>query len=161
MKGRQNQLGFSPGTSTHPSSVHATLLLTLSSLLTAAKGSRLMACWHFCKNAWQQHGSWQAAWGRPATSRQPARSRSDLKETETTAGFLTMCHVSSLFSPSALFYYREQDGKHCPSREKRGEEAVKPALTIGTTVTTRLDEMTTHESKLWWSGDHSKQMCKQ
>lgn len=51
--------------------------------------------------------------------------------------------------PSALFYYREQDGKHCPSHEKRGEEAVKPALTIGTTVTTRLDEMTTHESKLW------------
>lgn len=126
------------------------------------KGSRLMALLAFL----QTLDSNMAVGRRPKEGQRPQGSSGEaikiLKRQKLhCVSHHTLCFQSIFMS--VVFYYCKRDGKHCWSNEEQQEssrEAVKPALTIPTTVTTSLNEMKTHESKLWWNGDHSKQLYK-
>ncbi len=110
------------------------------------KGSRLMALLAFL----QMLDSNMAVGRRPKEGQRPqGSSREAIKilkrQKLQCVSHHTLC-LQSIFM-SVVFYYCVQDGKHCWSDEKQQEytrEAVKPALTIPTTVTTSLNEMKTH-----------------
>lgn len=145
-----------------PLSLHIIVLLTLSSLLTGEKGSRLMAFLAFL----QTLDSNMAVGRQPEEGQRPqGSSGGDIKILK---GQRLQClshHIlcSQYIFKSVLFYYCEQYCKHCWSNEKQREysrEAVEAALTIPTTVTTSLTEMKTHQSELWWNRDRSEQLYK-